>query len=64
LIDPPHVAAINDQQVQAAAKTLGIRAIYSLNFKNDELERVDRHRDREPNSYHVADTIEPVGRSG
>ncbi len=40
LIDPPHVAAINDQQVQAAAKTLGIRAIYSLNFKNDELERV------------------------
>jgi LmbE family N-acetylglucosaminyl deacetylase len=45
--DPQHNAAQNDREVREVAQILGLRAVYSLNFKNDELGRVphDRLRD-------------------
>ncbi|HZQ55896.1 MAG TPA: PIG-L family deacetylase [Bryobacteraceae bacterium] len=45
--DPQHNAAQNDREVREVAHMLGLRAVYSLNFKNDELGRVphDRLRD-------------------
>mgnify|MGYP001464084570 CR=1 FL=1 len=71
LIDPPHVAAINDRQVRDVAKTIGIQAIYSLNFKNDELQRVPETLIRDRILYFIrklhADTIftfDPYARYG
>jgi LmbE family N-acetylglucosaminyl deacetylase len=45
--DPQHNAAQNEREVRKVAQLLGLSAVYSLNFKNDELERVphDRLRD-------------------
>jgi len=45
--DPQHNAAQNEREVLKVAQMLGLSAIYSLNFKNDELGRVphDRLRD-------------------
>lgn len=59
--DPQHNAAQNDREVREAARILGFREVYSLGFKNDELERTPHVRLRDGIMYYLrklhADTI-------
>ncbi len=59
--DPQKNAAQNDREVREVAQILGLRAVYSLNFKNDELGRVPHDRLRDAVMYYLrklkADTV-------
>src|SRR5579885_1758149 len=51
--DPQHNAANNDREVREVARMLGLRRVYSLNFKNDELQRVPAGRIRDGILYYL-----------
>ncbi|HLJ15252.1 MAG TPA: PIG-L family deacetylase [Bryobacteraceae bacterium] len=51
--DPQHNAAQNDREVREVARILGLSAVYSLNFKNDELGRVPHDRLRDAVMYYL-----------
>jgi len=59
--DPQHNTWQNDREVREVARLLGLRAVYSLNFKNDELGRVPHERLRDAIMYYLrklkADTV-------
>ncbi len=59
--DPQHNAAQNDREVRETARIIGLRELYSLPFKNDELGRVPHVRLRDAIMYDLrklrADTI-------
>lgn len=69
--DPQHNAAQNDREVREVARMLGLSAVYSLNFKNDELGRVPHDRLRDAIMFYLrklkADTVytfDPYARYG
>jgi LmbE family N-acetylglucosaminyl deacetylase len=69
--DPQHNAVQNDREVREVAGKLGLSAVYSLNFKNDELGRVPHDRLRDAILYYLrklkADTVytfDPYARYG
>jgi LmbE family N-acetylglucosaminyl deacetylase len=59
--DPQLNSSQNDREVREVAQLLGLRAVYSLNFKNDELGRVPHDRLRDTIMYYLrklkADTV-------
>ncbi len=59
--DPQRNAAANARETQEVARIIGLKATYSLNFKNDELQRVPHEQVRDGIIYYLrklqADTI-------